>query len=46
MQMKMSAGLGQQNCKSFYIAVSQNTRLIGRLTEILFNIQNTTQRRK
>ena len=54
MRMNISAGLYQQNCKSFYIAVNQmqvgahcqDTQLIGRVTEILFNIKSTAQRRK
>ena len=41
----------KQNWKSFRIAVlksnaSQNTQLIDGMTEILFNIQKTAQRRK
>ena len=41
----ISTGLCQQNFKSFYIEVNQNTRLIDRVTEIHFNNQNTAQRR-
>lgn len=45
--MKYKYKLHQQNYKSYYIVVtnqmhlSQNTRLISRVTEKLFNIQNT-----
>ena len=47
MQMKdLSAGLCQQNCKSFCIGCKSNAQLIGRVIEILFNMQNTVQRIK